>query len=320
VDIEFDEDRRSFFVDAPSWETTVAIGQDMIFAVNSALNAAQIVSLEQVVKVNNAFGNLVSSEVVTFETTATAHVPIKQMPVASVGELLKNFEFGFVQGMKAGDVHVEYWGRSAKEGRTVVHFDMPNQFEVDTATQAQPFTRVPKARSKVTLLPPIRRGFHSFKIVCGGGDHPQVFLPNRQFFKGTKDFVAREHLFRSITHRLDFLTTMVAFDKAAKKFIGISATGWQANWRHVASYTETLASGTGAKTLTSKVTGPSGKAEMPTGGAPSNVDLSVRSILKTAAGPGPFVNPEVIRQRLSKSIVSQEDVNPDFESSFFSRS
>jgi hypothetical protein len=146
-----------------------------------------------------------------------------------------------------------------------------------------------------------------------------VFLPNRQFFKGPKDLVAREHLFRSITHRLDFLTTMVAFDKSAKKFIGISTTGWQANWLHVATYTETLASGTGAKTLSSKVTGPSGKAEMPTGGTPSNVNQTVRDILKTAAGPGPFVNPEVIRQRLSNPVVSQEDVNPDFDSSFFTR-
>lgn len=319
MDIEFDENAHSFVVEEPFWRTTIAFGDKHAFIVNSDLNDDQVKTLEQTIRDKGSlFGNIITSGVITFDATCVALIPQKQMPVPSVDNLGRAFDFGLIQGVKQSDLHLEYWGKSAVDGRTIVHTTLSNRFEVDTTEAVKPFTRVSGRRFSATLVPSKKKGFHAFKVNSRGFDHPQFSADRFRFFRGPRDLLPRQFLLRSVSCQLDLVTIFSLFDKAASKFDSISATHWRVKWAHTVSYKEKVDS-EGKSDFRASVTGPERSDLMPHGGSPSDVDQVARDVIAMAQAGTPLMTPEVLNSRLTAGAgitTTNEDTNPDFDSSF----
>lgn len=284
---------------------------------NSDLNDAQVRTLESLVATSSLFGNNITSAVISFEATAVALVPTKDMPVPSGGALGAAFEFGFIQGIQQSDLQCQYWGRSATDGRSIINVTLSHRFEVDTTDAVKPWTKIPGRRSTITPAQTAKPGVHAFRINAKHSDHPQFVLNRFHFVRGPKDILPRRLLLRSVSCQLDFVTIFALFDKAALKFDSISATHWRVKWNHVVTYQERR-DPAGASTFTPTVIGPE-RDTLPSGGSPSAVDSDARDVIAKAQAGGPLLTPEVLNGRLGSSsgrTVTDEEKNDDFDPSF----
>jgi hypothetical protein len=317
VNIDFDENAHKFFVDAPSWKTTVQFGDKHAFIVNSELNDAQLRTLETIADGPSLFGNNITSAVIAFDATAVGFIAHKDMPHPSAANLAAAFEFGFIQGVKESDLHCVYWGKSAADGRTIVHVSLSNRFEVDTTTVTKPFTRLPGRRNTITQIPSAKKGFHAFKIHAKHSDHPQFVINRFRLFRSSHDILPRKLLLRSVSGQLVFVTIFALFEKGASKFDSISATHWRVTWNHTVTYQERTNS-SGDSEFLPTVSGPD-KDLLPSGGSPSDVNQVARDVIAMAQADGPLVTPDVLNARLhsdSGMTVTDEDRNGDFDPSF----
>ena len=317
MNIDFDDDAHRFSVDTPFWKTTIAFGDTHAFIVNADLNDAQIKTLETLVAASALFGNNITSASILFEATAVAFVAQKDMPVPSAGALTQAFEFGFIQGIQQSDLHCEYWGKSATDGRSILHTTLSNRFEVDTTDTAKPFTKLPGRRATVTQAQPGKPGFHAFRINARHQDHPQFQINRFHFVRGPRDILPRRLLLRSVSCQLDFVTIFSLLDKTTAKFSAISATRWRVKWNHIVTYKERFNPG-GASDFLPTVIGPD-RDLLPSGGNPSLVDSDARDVIAKAQAGAPFLTPEVLNARLTASTgrtLTDEDKNDDFDPSF----
>ena len=90
----------------------------------------------------------------------------------SAAQLRNDYDFGFVQGLRSANIHLEYWGKVASDGRTNVYITMPNVFEIDTDTAIQPFTRAASSRFEARDI-----GAGAVRVSADFTDHPLYIFP-----------------------------------------------------------------------------------------------------------------------------------------------
>ena len=321
MNIEFDEDAHKFFVDFPDWKTTMNFGDKFAFLVNSELNGLQMAALSRVAEGGGLFGNNITSAAIFFDASATAFVSAKEMPVPTPQALEAAFDFGFVQGIKQSDLHLDYWGLSKSDGVVSVHTSLSNREEVDTAETVKPFTKVAANRCKVTTTQSNRPGFHAFRLHAKHSDHPQFIVNRLQNAQGPHDLLSHKMFLRRADCQLDFSTIFCFRDKKSGKFDGISAAEWRIRWKHVATYQEKRATD-GSLEYVPTVSGPDRSDLMPSAGNPAAVGARERNILAIAQAGGPFLTPDALNARMrSASGVTKTfaESNADFDPSFVKR-
>ena len=220
------------------------------------------------------------------------------------------FEFGFVQGLKSLDVHLDYWGQIAANGRSVLHISLPNVFEIDTDAAIQPWTRTSASRFQLRNVTQKASKFNALGISSDFTDHPMyVFAHTVQHTLPTN--VVVPHFIRSVGFKREFRTIFCARSKKDGTFTPISSTVWIIDYDHTVDYSQNGAN----RTVTTSVS-----TKFPSGGSPSNVNATDRQIMAMAKAGSPLVTHELITKRLQdKSLrtVTEEDTNADFVSSFW---
>ncbi len=225
-------------------------------------------------------------------------------------QLRGGFDFGFVQGLKTLDVHLEYWGQIAANGRSVLHINMPKVFEVDTDTSIQPFTRAEASRFDIRNVTQAASTFNSLKVSSDFVDHPMyTFVHTVQHTLPSS--VTVPHFIRLVTFRREFRTVFCFRDKKDGAFTPISATEWAISYNHVVSYSQNGAT----RTVVSSVT-----QTFPSGGSPSVVNDTDRTILAMAKAGTPLMTPAILQTRLGPGgsrDVTREDSNANFVPTFW---
>src|SRR5215208_864218 len=138
--LTFDDARHNFTV-ASNARQQLEFGNRFFFT--TLTGGMPIQTLEQAL-LNGAslFGSSLIFPALSFHAESVVLMPKATSAQFPEQQLLGGFEFGFVQGLKSMDVHLEYWGQVAANGRSILHISMPNVFEVDTDPSTQPWTRV----------------------------------------------------------------------------------------------------------------------------------------------------------------------------------
>lgn len=304
------DDSAKVFVDAPFWRAGLDFSTNKVFT--TLIDGVSVNSLDGA----TLFENPLVPSVIIFAAECVALVPKSESAILAEGDIRRKFDFGFIQGLNEQDIHLEYWGKFAGHGRTILHFTMPNAFEVDTTALTKPWTRIRATRFSVTKINPLDKAFHQFKIKATFSDHPMFAFDHTVDNSGTtsRNLGSVKNFLRSATFQRQFRTIFCFQDLATNKIESISATEWSVKYKHTVTYTEA------GGTLSRNVTGPNGKDQLPIGGTPSNIGQIDRDILRMAQGSGPFTDSGVIARRLGDSSLltkTAEDTNPDFTSDFF---
>ena len=303
--LAFDDNAHKFTVTAQSPRLGLEFGAKMFFtpltgglpvdAIEATFTAGQ-----------GAFNNVLVPPALLFSAEAIALVP-KGADGQGGARFRRNFEFGFVQGTSWPSVHLEYWGKTKADGRSIVHIDMPATMEVDTDPAIVPWTRVGASRFQVAQVGSPTSDPLRFKVTADFSDHPMLIFPHTIGTPALKRFV------RSVSFTRSFRTIFSVLDKSDGSFTAISATEWRIPFDHIVTYTN----GGTTRTVQNKV----GAPNFPRGGSPSVVDRQDRDILAKAKARTPLVTQSLIDARL-KSGVSRSETdntpNDDFDSSFFS--
>jgi hypothetical protein len=253
-------------------------------------------------------GNSLFSNGLVFPALSFHAECLVKSPQLSEGQFRAQFDFGFVQGLKASTVVLEYWGRTREQGRTVIHFGMPNTFEVDTHPASMPWTRIPATRFD------IKRGTGgpsgaNLKIEADMTDHPLYSFDHtvRHAHNGQENFL------RSIFFKRQFRTVFCFQNRASRDFTAINATEWNVHYDMVVNYSQ----GGGLRTVTDKVL----DHRFPRGGSPSLVGRTDVELLEMAKRGAPIVTSQTIQSRLSlnapDSGLTTEDTNPEFDPQFW---
>jgi len=205
-----------------------------------------------------------SESVVLMPKATSAQFPEQQ--------LMGEFEFGFVQGLKSLDVHLDYWGQIAANGRSVLHISLPNVFEIDTDAAIQPWTRTSASRFQLRNVTQKASKFNALGISSDFTDHPMyVFAHTVQHTLPTN--VVVPHFIRSVGFKREFRTIFCARSKKDGTFTPISSTVWIIDYDHTVDYSQNGAN----RTVTSSVS-----TKFPSGGSPSNVNATDRQIMGMA--------------------------------------
>ena len=161
--LEFDDDAHKFTVLPQSPQLSIEFGPRLFFtSLTTGLPGAQLEA--SLAAGQSAFNSFLVFPALLFDAEAVALVARGANAAAAEARFRSNFEFGFVQGTTFPDVHLEYWGRTRNEGRSIVHIDMPLMFEVDTDPAIQPWTRIARERFKVTNVTKTGTGPLRFKV------------------------------------------------------------------------------------------------------------------------------------------------------------
>jgi hypothetical protein len=185
---------------------------------------------------------------------------------------------------------------------------MPNVFEVDTDPTIQPWTRAAASRFSVTDVTKQGDTNLSFQVAAEFSDHPLVQFPHTLTFNNP----FKQFFLRWVTFTVDFRTIFTFRDKSDGSFNAISATEWRVHFDHLVSYI-----GNGANHSVNNRVGAPG---FPSGGNPSIVSQTDRSILAMAKAGSPFHTQAVLSQRLNdpaRWTVTDETPNADFDSTFW---
>ncbi len=221
----------------------------------------------------------------------------------SAAQLRNDYDFGFVQGLRSANIHLEYWGKVASDGRTSVYITMPNVFEIDTDTSIQPFTRAASSRFEARDI-----GAGAVKVSADFTDHPLYIFP-RTVSHMLPTFQRVDHHIRWVFFRREFKTVFCFRNKRDGSFTPISSTAYWIDYDHTVSYSG------GTPSVAAK-TSPA----FPVGGSPSENDSTSRMIMQMAKAGGPLFTPAVLQNRLSDRGLrseTEEDLNSAFVSSFW---
>jgi hypothetical protein len=305
--MDFLEDAHRFRIGQPHLQQ-LDWGRNLFFT--SLAPGMPIQAMEQTIAAGGSlYGRGLVPPAINFDAECVVLTP-KGSPAPEIA-LRNRYDFGFVQGLSSGDVHLEYWGQIAGNGRTIIHISMPNTFEIDTDTPAQPFTVVPGARFDVRSVPVPGSQSSGVKVTAGFSDHPMYSFPRIMGYKLPGDVLV-PHYIRWVRFTREFRTIFCARDKVAGNFIPISATGWTIDYNHTVSHTN---NGLGDPVVVAS-TSPS----FPLRGSPSQVNATDRKIMGMAQAGAPLLTPQVLASRFnpgnSRSVI-QEAPNPDFVSSFW---
>jgi hypothetical protein len=297
--LNFDDSSHKFFVD------TIEAPHDMIEFGNtrfwtSIIRIPDVAALEQSLAAGTPlFNNGLVPPGLLFH----AECVIKNITEA---ELRTRFEFGFIQGIRQNDIHLEYWGQRAEMGRAILHISMPQTFQLDTDPAIQPWTKFASQRFAITRLnnlPNVLKVTSSFK------DHPLL-----SFNHTLIETSGQIHFIRFLSQKTDFRTIFSFRDKTTGTFEGISSSDWALEFKHTVTY-----SNNGG---TRKVTRIGGTHLIPKGGSPSNVNATDRQIMDMAKAGTPILSPDglsALLQDRGRRQTTIETTNPDFEPSFWQR-
>lgn len=303
--LSFDDDAHKFQVVPQSPQLTLEFGSKLFFtSLTTGLPAAQLEA--SLATDQAAFNSPLVFPALLFFAKAVALVPRGANASAAEAQFRRNFEFGFVQGTRFPSVHLEYWGKTGAAGRSIVHIDMPLDFEVDTDPMTQPWTRIASSRFKVTNETKGASGPLRFKVEAEFQDHPMLILPH------TIGRLASERFLRSITFTRDFRTIFCYRDKSDSSFNAISATRWTIPFNHFVSYT----GGGSTRNIDNRV----GPPNFPSGGSPSDVQLEDHRILSMAKSGSPIVTVNILNTRMKDPGVrteTDETPNADFDPAFW---
>jgi hypothetical protein len=224
-------------------------------------------------------------------------------------QLRSQYDFGFVQGLRTADIHLEYWGQVPSNGRTNIHITMPNAFEIDTEASIKPFTVAPSApRFEIINISVPGSGSSALRVSSDFVDHPLYTFPHtlEHMLHGTMPV---SHFLRWVFFRREFRTVFCYRNKSDGSFTPISCTAWMIDYNHKVSYVQGAPKPT-VETSTS--------AAIPTG--PTQIDETVRRLMTMAKANAPLLTPQLLQERLSSAAlrtVTEEDTNPDFISTFW---
>jgi hypothetical protein len=296
--LDFDEDAHKFTVTPQSPQLAIEFGPKLFFT--SLTTGLPAEALERSLAAGvAAFNNFLVFPAPLFDAEAVALVPR-----GAEARFRGNFEFGFVQGTTFPSVHLEYWGKTREEGRSIVHIQMPLTFEVDTDPITQPWTRVASGRFKVTNLTSTAAGPLRLKVEASFADHPMIVMPH------TIGTPPQQRFLRWVKYNRDFRTIFAVRDKSTRSFDAISATRWRVPFDHLIRYIS------GSPTVDNRV----GPPNFPRGGTPSDIQAADRDILRMATSGGPFVTVATLNARLHDPTFrteTDETPNADFDRSFW---
>jgi hypothetical protein len=300
--LDFDDNAHKFQVTPQSPQLALEFGATLFFT--SLTTGMPINELEAAG--TSKFNSFLVFPALSFHAEAIALVPRVPNAAAAEVQFRRKFEFGFVQGTTLPSVHLEYWGKTRADGRSIVHISMPPTFEVDTDPSTQPWTRTASSRFKVTNVTKHPSGPMRFKIEADFADHPMVMLPHTIGTPSLQRFI------RWVRFTRDFRTIFCVLDKPAGSFDAISATQWRVPFDHLVSYT-----GGGSNR---KVDNRAGSPNFPRGGSPSDVHGPERDILAMAGRGAPLVTAAVLDARFkdpARRTETDETPNADFDPSFW---
>jgi hypothetical protein len=308
--LRFDDDRHKFTVAAGNSRPQLEFGNRLFFTTLAA--GLPIQNLEQVLQAGGTlFGSGLVFPALSFHAEGVVLMPKATSAQFPEQQLMGEFEFGFVQGLKSLDVHLDYWGQVAANGRSTLHINLPQVFEVDTDASIQPWTRVSASRFELRNVTQAASQFNALKISADFTDHPMyVFVHTVQHTLSTNLVVP--HFIRSVSFKREFRTIFSARNKKDNSFTPISSTAWIIEYDHTVNYSQNGAT----RTVTSNVT-----TRFPSGGSPSNVNTTDRQIMGMATAGSPLVTQQLISTRLGPTgsrTVTRENTNADFVSSFWS--
>jgi hypothetical protein len=215
-----------------------------------------------------------------------------------------------VQGLKSGNLNLEYWGQIPTNGRSHLHISMPGTFEVDTDGAMQPFTHVATGRFEIINVTQSASQFNSLRVSSDFVDHPlytfvhtvQHSLPNN---------VTVPHFIRAVSFKREFRTIFCVRDKKDGTFTAISSTDWAIEYRHQVDYRNNGATKMPVSAVSLK---------FPSGGNPSNINEIDREMMAMAKAGAPLVTQSILQARLGPGgtrTPTRENNNPDFISSFW---
>jgi len=268
-------------------------------------------AMEQAILSGGAlFGSGLIFPAIFFRAECVVLLPKDSSGPSPETHLRNNFDFGFVQGLKSSSIHLEYWGQVQANGRSILHIDMPNVFELDTDTSTQPFTQLANLRFKIKNVTQPNSKFHMLQVSSDFFDHPMYTFPHT-FGHRLPSNVEVPHFIRSVIFRREFKTIFCFKNKKDGSFTPISSTDWDVNYKHTVNYTNNVAN----RTVTEGMS-----HTFPSRGSPSNIDETDRRIMAMAKAGAPLMTPAILQSRLAPGAartVTRENTNPDFVSSFW---
>ena len=220
--------------------------------------------------------------------------------------LRNNFDFGFIQGINKSSHIFEFWGKTARHGRTTTVFTMPPSLKLDIEPGTNPFTRAASSRFGIRNVTRADANVNPLLISANFSDHPMLAFDHT--IKDNRDLT---QFIRSVAFRRDFRTIFCFRNKTGGFFTGLSSTNWTFEFRHLITHSNNGKN----RALTGR------SNVFPRGGSVSNLNAIDRQLLDFAKNGGPaqshadFNN--LIGDRSPARTVTREDVNPDFEDYFF---
>lgn len=218
---------------------------------------------------------------ITFDAQAVALIPPGP---AAEARFRAEYEFGFIQATRFPWALIEYWGKSADDGLTMVQCNMPSGFEIDTDPATQPWTHVPQDRFRITRTGTQPGGSVRLKITAGFSDHPMI-----NFLHTTVTPDGKLHFLRKVALEREFRTLFVARHIPTDTFTAVSTISWRIKYDHVVTYQED-----GARQSVSNY---AGAPDSPRKGSTRIDDTDLR-ILDMAKAGGPFVTQAELARRL----------------------
>lgn len=307
--VTFRQDGHKFQVIPQSPAQRLEFGNRLFFT--SLTGGVPILDLETAILAGSLFNSGLLPPALLFHAECVALLSKNEEPFQEA-QFRRKFDFGFVQGIKESNVHLEYWGRVKNFGRTILDLAMPNAFEVDTDASTQPWTRIASTRFEIKDITTVGSAGTSLRISSDFDDHPMYLLPHtiRHLNNG------QPNLLRRITFRREFRTIFTFQDKVQGDFTPISSTDWDVRYDQIVNYTDNGA--------TRSVTDLNAGHIFPRGGNPANVNATDREIMGIAKRGNPFNTPPVLQARISGQSAAQvardkqtDDVNDDFDPTFF---
>lgn len=307
--MNFLESGHVFTVAAGNSRQQIVFGNRFFFT--TLATGMPVQAMEQaIVSGGTLFGSGLIFPAISFHAECIILSPKGTSAVSPEIELRRDFDFGFVQGLKSLDIHLEYWGQIQANGRTILHIDMPNIFEVDTDTAISPFTTVAASRFEISNVTQPTSQLNALKVSSDFFDHPMYTFSHTMRHRLPTN-VDVQHFIRSVTFKREFRTIFCFRSKKDGNFTPISSTDWDINYSHTVSYADN-------GTTRSVTEGTS--HTFPSRGSPSNIDATDRRIMAMAKAGAPLMTPAILQARLAQAssrTVTRENTNPDFTSSFW---
>jgi hypothetical protein len=308
--VTFLDSGHKFTVAAAAIKQDIDFGNRLFFTVLTS--GMPIQQIEQTLASGGSlFGSSLVFPAITFDAQCVVTMPKATSPQFPELKIRADLEFGFVQGLQTHDIHLEYWGQIAANGRSILHITMPGTFEVDTDLTIAPWSRAASSRFTIRNITQAALSFNSLRISSNFDDHPmysfahtvQHTLPNN---------VVVPHFIRSVRFKRVFRTNFCFRKKKTGNFTAISSVDWSIEYDHLVNYSQ---NGT-VRTVVDNVAGHT----FPSKGSPSNINQTDRDIMGMAKAGAPLLTPTVLQTRMQTPTlrtVTREAPNADFVSGFW---